>query len=156
MYVDALGLVSDAQAFAATGVSTNSIDLGVPGGTPAIQRVIGTGEPVGFGVAVDVAADFTTGDETYELQVVDDDNGALSSPRILASYPKIAAAGGGELSAGALHFCPIPQNYVPQRFLGMRALLAGTTPSVTLTAWLTAHSIFSVLARSYGRGYTIS
>lgn len=152
MYVDALGLVSDAQAFAGTAVSTNSIDLGNV--TP--RRAIGTGEPVGFGVAVDVAADFTTGDETYELQVVDDEDPALGSPRILASYPKIAAAGGGELAAGSLHFLPIPQTFVPQRYIGIRLLGGGTTPTVTLTAWLTAHSIFSVLARSYAKGYTIS
>lgn len=148
MYVDALGLVSDAQAFTAVAVSTNSIDLGNV--TP--KRVIGTGEPVGFGVAVDVAADSTT----VKLEVIMATDAALTAGIIVLMEETRLAA---DLPLGGLLFLPIPPGAPAAgylRFLGIRVTPAGGAATVTLTAWLTAHALFSVLAKPYAKGYTIS
>lgn len=146
MYLDALGLVSDAQAVSSTGVSTNTIDLGTTGPR------IGTGEPVGFGVSVDVAGDRTTGDETYVVQVIQSDNADLSSPDVIGQQTLRPEA--GDLAAGALHFLEVPQGRPFKRYLGLRYELGGTTPSITVTAWLTARKLFSIAARAYARGYS--
>lgn len=147
MYIDALGLVSDAQAFSATGVSTNSIDLGNV--TP--KREIGTGEPMGFAVAVDVALAGTT--PTLNIDVISATDGPLTAGILVHVNVNKPAA---DWPAGSLHFLPIPPGAPTQRFLGIRANLGGTTPTVTLTAWLTTWSLFSILAKSYAKGYTIS
>lgn len=145
MYMDALLLVSDAQAVSATGFSTNTIDLG------ATPPSIGTGEPVGFGLSVDTAADFTTGDETYTVEVVESDNANLSSPTVIESRAILASA----LAQGALHFIEVPQGKPAKRYLGLRYTLAGTTPSFTVTAWLTSRRLFSIAPRNYARAYSI-
>jgi hypothetical protein len=148
MYLDALLLVSNAQAVTATAVSTDKIDLGAV--TP--RRRIGTGEPMGFGVAIDVAADFTTGDETYQFNIVSDEDPALGSPTVIASFVRTAA----QLAAGSLHFLPLPQDFPQERYLGLQFVTGGTSPSVTVTAWLTAHDLFSVAAVHYAKGYVIT
>lgn len=148
MFVDALLLLSDAQAVTADAVSTNTIDLGNV--TP--KREIGTGEPMGIAVAVDVAADFTTGDETYVFELIESANADLSSPTIIASYTRTAA----QLAAGTLHFIPLPPGFPTARYLGLNYNTGGTSPSVTVTAWLTAWSLFSLKAKAYAKGYVIS
>lgn len=145
MYLDALGLVSQNQAVTTTAASTNVIDLGDV--TPA--REIGTGEPLGFGLAVDVAADGADGDETYEVQIIQSANADLSAPTVIATFPFSAA----QLTAGALFFLAIPPGFPTQRYLALQYVVGGTTPSVTLTAWLTARDLFSVAARAYAKGY---
>ena len=60
MILDSLLKFSDAQALTATADSTNVIDL-------SNDRDIGIGEPMALVVTVGVAADFTTGDETYQF-----------------------------------------------------------------------------------------
>ncbi len=156
MYIDAFLSVSVNQAVAATALSTDKIDLGNV--TP--RREIATGEAMGFGVSIGVAADFTTGDETYLFEIVQDEDPAFGSPDLMAQFPRTAAlaAGAGELFLGALFFLPLPQGLVPiERYIALRYTLGGTTPSVTIgRAWLTAHSLFSILARSYAKGYTIT
>lgn len=147
MFIDALLRVANAQAFSATAVSTDAIDLGDV--TP--KRRIGDGEDMGFGVAVDVAADFTTGDETYTLEVISSAAAALTSPTVLASRVLTAA----QLAAGSLHWLPLPKGTPTQRFLGIRATLAGTTPSVTLTSWLTTSSLFSIANQHYADAITV-
>jgi hypothetical protein len=60
---------------------------------------------------------------------------------------------------GALFFLPIPQGMTvagPLRFIGLRVTPAGGAATVTLTAWLTTHSLFSVTPRAYARGFTVS
>lgn len=148
MYLDALLLVSDAQAVTATAVATNVINLGAV--TP--RRQIGTGEAMGFGVAVDVAADFTTGDETYQFDILSDDDVAIGSPKVIASFIRTAA----ELAAGSLHFLPLPQGFPKEQYLTLRYTTGGTSPSVTVTAWLTTHTLFSLTPANYAKGYTIT
>jgi hypothetical protein len=149
MYLDAYLRVSNAQALTATAVSTDKIDLGAS----TVRRQIGTGEPMGFGLAVGVAADFTTGDETYAFEVVSDEDAALGSPTVHARYTRTAA----QLALGSLHFFPCPQDDLQlyERYLGLNYVLAGTTPTVTVTAWLTAHALFSIAARAYSKNYAV-
>lgn len=144
MFMDALLLVSDAQAFTTNQVSTNTID------TQAADTQFGTGEEMGFALSVDVAADHTTGDEVYAFDVIDDDDPALGSPRIIAHYVFLYT----ELTAGKKHFLPIPPGYPTQRYIGVQASNGGTTPTVTCTISLTLKSLFSIEPKSHPIGYT--
>lgn len=147
MYLDALTLVSDAQAFTAAAVSTNSIDLGNV--TP--KREIGTGEPMGFGVQVDVAASSTT----VLIELIMATDAALTAGIVVLSQRTFLSA---DLPAGALVFMPLPQNVAVAgalRFLGIRVTPAGGAATVTLTSWLTAHSLFSTLAKNYAKSYVV-
>ena len=87
MFIDALLLVSDAQAITADAVSTNTIDLG----NPTVKNRIGSGEPMAFAVQIDVAADFTTTDETYAIEVISSAAANLGTPTVLARYTLTAA-----------------------------------------------------------------
>lgn len=148
MYVDVLGRVCNAQAFTAAAVSTDSIDLGNV--TP--KREIATGEPMGFGISVGVAASSTT----VLVEIIQATDAALTSGIVVLAQRTFLAA---DMPLGALIFMPIPQNPTlagPLRYLGLRVTPAGGAATVTLTAWLTAHAVFSVVARSYAKGFTIS
>ena len=149
MFVDAQLLVSDAQALSATGFSTNTIDLASM--TP--QRDIAVGEGMEFNVQVDVAADATSGDETYRFDIVQSANANLSSPDVLASVTIARAT----LVAGYTFTLPIPENQITKRYLGLQYTLGGTTPSITCTAFLTLGKMSSLAKpQTYAKGYTIS
>lgn len=145
MYVDAFTLVSDSQAVSATGFSTNTIDLSNV--TP--KRDVSVGEPMGFAVSVEVAGDFTTGDETYTIQVVQSDNANLSSPDIIGQRLLTAA----QRAVGSLIFVPLGE--VTKRYIGLQYTLAGTTPSITVSAWLTTAALFSKVNTHYARNYAV-
>jgi hypothetical protein len=152
MFIDALGLVCDAQAFTAAAVSTNSIDTGLSGGvgTPP-KRNLGNGEPMGFGFSADVAASSTT----VKLEIIMATDAALTAGIVvLAEQTRLSA----DLPVGARIFMALP----PQdpaagmlRYLGVRVTPVGGAATVTLTAWLTAASLFSALAKSYGKGFAV-
>lgn len=148
MFLDALLLVSDAQAFVAAAVSTSSIDLG----NVSPKREIGTGEAMGFGFAVDVAASATT----VKLEIIMATDAALTAGIIvLAEETRL----GADLPVGGLLFLGIPPGAPAAgflRFIGVRVTPAGGAATVTLTSWLTSHALFSVMAKSYAKGYTIS
>ena len=147
MFIDALGRVSNAQAFSATAVSTDSIDLGNV--TP--NRRIGTGESLGFGMAVIVGLAGTT--PTFSFDVISATDAALTTSVVVhANYTRLAA----DLTAGSLHFFPLPPDWPRQRYLGARVNLGGTTPTITVTTWLTARDLFSVQALSYADALVIS
>lgn len=148
MFIDKFLLVSDGQAVTATAFSTDKLDMGDV--TP--RREVGTGEPMGFGVAVGVAADITTGDETYQFDIVQDEDAAFGSPTVIGSFIRTAA----QLTLGSLHWLPLPMGFPTERHLALRYTTGGTTPSVTVDAWFTAHSLFSLLAKSYKKGYVIN
>jgi hypothetical protein len=145
MRVDALNQLSDAQAFAATAVSTNTFDSGSAGNDISI------GEELALAVAVDVAADFTTGDETYELQLIQSAAADLSSPDVLASRPILASA----LTVGSTHYLPMPQGSKSKQYLGAKMVLAGTTPSVTLTIFLQPASMLDK-QKNYPNNYVVA
>jgi hypothetical protein len=146
MYVDAFLLVSDSQAVTATAFSTNTIDLSNV--TPA--RDLSQGEQLGFGINVEVAADFTTGDETYTFEVVQSANANLSSPDVLSSVVRTAA----QLTAGTLLFLPLGAP-ITKRYIGLRYTVAGTTPTITVSAWLTSRALFSMAPTHYARAYAV-
>lgn len=145
---DALMLLSDAQALTATAVSTNTIDLGNT--TP--KRDIAVGEPMELSCSVDVAADATTGDETYEFQFVSDDDAALGSPTVLCQVliPRALLVAGYQFSV------PIPQNRILERYVGARFVLGGTTPTITVTVFLQPRSMSSVKPIHYADAITVS
>jgi hypothetical protein len=148
MYIDALNLVCDAQAFVAAAVSASSINLGasVP------KRVIGTGEPMGFAFGVDVAASCTT----VKLEIIQATDDVLTAGIIvLAEATRLAA----DLPAGGLLFLGIPPNAPAAgalQYLGVRITPAGGNATVTVSAWLVPFSMFSVQPKPYAKGYTIS
>lgn len=138
MYIDAFLLVSDSQAVTVTAVSTHTIDLSNV--TP--KRDVSVGEPLGFGVGVDVAA---VADIT--LEAVESDNADLSSPTVISSVVRTMA----QLTAGSLHFVPL--GTVSKRYIGMRYTTGGT--GATLSAWLTPRDLFSKLQTYYARNYAV-
>jgi hypothetical protein len=150
MYVDSLLKVSAAQAVTASAVSTNSIDLGTPGGTGTPpKRHIGAGEAVGFAISVDVAASLTSC--TFEIIMTTD--AALSAGLIsLVTVSKLNA----DLVAGYTFFLPFP-NALPAagmlRFLGCRYVPTGGAATITVSAYLTGHNEFAALAMSYAKNY---
>lgn len=151
MYLDAHQLFSDAQALTVTAVSTNLIDLGV-------DRNIGIGEPLAVVINVDVAADNTTQDETYEFQV---QTGTTTTPILVVG--KIGFGGGGDtteyaatfLSAGARVVIPLPPTNLLDRYIRLNYVLGGTTPTITVTAHLQPMNMVQAEA-IYPKNYTIS
>lgn len=143
MILDALLMFSDAQALTATAASTNSIDLG-----PA--RNLFDGEPMAVLLQVDVAADFTTTDETYAVAIQTDDNTAFSSATVMSTQTLTAA----QLTAGAVIPIPVPTAN-PERYLRLSYTLGGTTPTVTVSAFLQPMSMLQK-NRIYADGFTIS
>jgi hypothetical protein len=129
MYLDSQLLLSDAQALTATAVSTNTID------TALATNEIGIGEPMALVFVVDTAADTVSGDETYQFQLIQSANANLSSQDVLlqtdTSYITRAT-----LVAGYKVVIPLPAGMKTKRYLGARYVLGGTTPSVTVTAFL--------------------
>ena len=143
MYTDAVLKFSDAQALTGTAVSTNVIDLGV-------DRDIGIGEAMCLAVFVGVAADYTTTDETYQFILQTDDNEAFSSATtVIAS----AAIPGNQLTLGAVVALPI--GFTNERYLRVNNVLAGTTPTITIDAFLMPLADVAGYNR-YASGYTIS
>jgi hypothetical protein len=124
MILDKLGTLCDAQALTATAISANVVDLG------AAANGLPDGEPLEVVLSVDVAADATTGDETYDVSVDTSAVVGLTTPTQLISRT-IAAA---DLAAGSKHHFPLPQGVNMLRYLGINFTLGGTTPSMTVTA----------------------
>jgi hypothetical protein len=98
MYLDAQTQICTEQAFTDDAVSENTYDCGVAG------RDIAEGEPLALVIVPTVAADYTTGDETYEFQVINDDDAALGSATAIASRTIAASL----LTVGSKHIIPIP------------------------------------------------
>lgn len=144
MFIDALGLVSDAQAFTgAATLSTGSIDLGST--TPT--RQVGTGEPLGFAFTFDVAAGSGS---TVLLEVVQADDAALSTNlEVIGTLSLLAAT----CVAGFQTFIGIPPGFPTRRYIGIRCTITSGTTTATITSWLTARDLFSVLAKPYAKNY---
>ena len=150
MYVDKETLLSDAQALTATAPSENTMDMGNV--TP--KNEVGTGEPLALVIGVDVAADHTTGNETYQFQLVQSANADLSSPDVLLQTDTtfIAAT---TLVAGYQLVIPVPPGLITKRYLGAQYTLGGTTPTITVTAMIVPlKDVKSGIL--YAKGYTVS
>lgn len=143
MFLDAFLRVSNAQAFGAAAVSTNSIDLGNV--TP--KRQIGRGEAMGFGVAITTAGTVAA----TLMEIISATDEALTAGILVHASRTIPLA---ETVAGALFFLPLPMGTPTQRYLGVRFTTAGGT--ISATVWLTAHDLFSLLPAHHASGFTIS
>ena len=150
MFLDALLVVSDAQAITVDVVSTNTIDLG----NPTVKNRVGSGEPMCFLITVDVAADGTTGDETYAFEVISSASSNLSSPTVLNRRAFLAGQH-TQLGAGAKVILDVPPFQPQQRFLGLNYDVGGTTPSITVTAALQPRSMAEESLINYSKGYTV-
>lgn len=148
MILDAQMLLSDAQALTATALSTNTFDAVIAGNN------LSTGEKLGICFTVDVAADFTTGDETYQFQVIQSANADLSAQDVLVETT-VAYLTATKLAKGYRLVLPIPPELVTKRYLGARYVLAGTTPLLTVTAEILPMS-FMQADHVYPKNFTIS
>lgn len=142
MFIDALLRVASAQAMGAGAVSASSIDLGNV--TP--KRQIGTGETMGFGVSIDVAA--TVAATTVEAISATD--AALTAGILVHGTIVIPLAAA---LAGTLWFVPLPMGTPTQRFIGIRTTTAGGT--ITVTAQLMPESMFSLAQNLYAKNYVV-
>lgn len=138
MMFDAQHLFSDAQAITADAVGTNVIDLGT-------DRSIGSGEPMCVVFCVDVAADQTTGDEDYTFEVEYASNAAQTTGRQLigrrvfeSGTPTAPAQDADLLVAGFRFYITVPPTRLSEseRYIGVRYDVTGTTPAITITAFL--------------------
>lgn len=144
MIIDSQHLFSDAQAITADAASTNYIDLGV-------ARNLFDGEPMAVVLIVDAAADGTTTDETYEFQIETDDNTSFSSPTDLLAH----SIGYAALTLASRHILPIPVGAAVERYLRLYYNVGGTSPSVTVTAFLQPLSMIQK-DKHYADNITIS
>jgi hypothetical protein len=145
MFLDVLGRVSNAQAFGAAAVSTDSIDLGATSVAPN-AREIGTGEALGFGFVVTTAG--TVANSLIEIISATD---AALTAGIISHVQRVTIL--AENVAGKAYFIPLPQGTPTQRFLGIRVTTAAGT--ISGTAWLTTHSLFSLLSKAYPKAYAV-
>ena len=130
MFIDAQQQFSSAQALTATAASTNVLDLGPI--TPNTQRRIGTGEAMSVMLCVSTAADSTTGDETYAVTLQTDADEAFGSAATVAQWTIPAS----QLTAGATIGLGVPKGVAVERYIRLNYTLGGTSPSVTLSAYL--------------------
>ena len=127
MFVDSKLEMSDAQALTATAVSTNVIP---------VSGNIGPGEPMAVAVTVNVAADTTDANETYQFVIQTATDAAFTSPVNLITTE---AFDGSTLLEGKTFMVPLGSNNLA--FLRMNYVLGGTTPSITVDAHLQPQSM---------------
>ncbi len=142
MYLDSQLQFSNAQAVTSTADSTNVVDLGV-------DHDIGKGEPMAVVITVGVAADFTTGDETYNFIVETDDNAAMTSSTIIGNVSVLTPL----LTAGDK--VVIPLGHLNERFLQVVYTTGGTTPTITVDAYLIPMSMIDGVT-NYADGFNIT
>lgn len=137
MFIDAQTQLWNAAALTASAYSTNVLDIGAPypGGTANGAAIdISAGEPLGLVLTVGVAADHTTGDETYSFEVVQAATSTISSsPDTLVAVAFTNAQAAALLFAGAVIVVPLPSGSVTKRYLGAHYTGGGTTPTITVS-----------------------
>jgi len=125
MRLDSKLQFSDAQALTVIGaVSTNVIDL-------AGDINIGKGEPMGVAIIIGVDADIGDTDETYQFSLQTATDAAFTTPVALMTTEEFD---GSTLKAGAI--IVIPVGWTNLQFLRLNSVLGGTTPTVTISAYL--------------------
>lgn len=135
---DVLNRFSDSQAITASAVGTDKIDLGV-------AMAVGVGEPMAVVFNVEVAADQTSSDEDYTFQVETFTDEAQSAGRELmgerqfeSGTPTAPAQDADLLVAGFQVVIPIPPTTIGEgaRYIGVRYITAGSSPTITVSAFL--------------------
>lgn len=157
MFLDSQNKFSDSQAVTTDAVGTNVIDL-------SVARSIGSGEPMAVMFVVEVAADQTTGDESYTFDVEYATNAAQTTGRQLmgrrifeAGTPTAPAQDADLLVAGFKFYVPVPPVTAAEdaAFIGIRYDTAGTTPIITCSLYLVPMSMVDSYA-DYANGYDIT
>ena len=143
MIVDAQNRFSDAQALTASAPSVDELDFG-------IARDMGKGEPMAVIIIVEVAADTASGNETYQIDVRTDTQADMGGTPVNIATRIIA---GADLTLGSVHVLPLPLSN--ERYLDVNYTLGGTTPSVTLSAYLQPMSMIDSTV-DYANGYSIT
>jgi hypothetical protein len=144
MILDTQNQFSSNQALAATAVSTNVIDL-------SEARQIQQGEQLGILLTVSTAADHTTGDETYQVDLQTDSAVGFGTLTTIQSFVIPAA----QLTLGARLFFPLADGLASfKEFIRLNYTLGGTTPSVTLSAYLQPQSMVDEQTL-YKSGFTV-
>ncbi len=121
-YINILGS-SQAVTTATTTRTTNTKDFGG-------DFDKGPGEAKGIMFVVEVAADYTTTDETHNFQLRTDDNTSFSSPTVLVETGAIA---GNLLTAGRRIVLALPNEN--ERYLEGAVVSAGTSPLITWSCY---------------------
>ncbi len=138
MFVDAQTQVWSSAALSVDAVSTNAYDLGPDAVANATRRDPSIGEPLCAVLTVGVAAKVSGTTETYEFQVIQADDSALTSNvEILAKYPFTTAQATALLIVGAIIVLPVPPHSVTKRYLGLQ-FDGANTPTITVSAFFTA------------------
>lgn len=145
MILDKLDKLSDNQALTATAISGNVIDLGAAGSG------LTDGEELELIIVVKTAADATTGDETYAFSCDTSAVVGLTTPTQLG-YRAIPRA---LLTAGSKHHIPLAKGVAMLRYLGVNYTLGGTTPSVTVDAYILPTSMAGDVPAHYPSGSVI-
>jgi hypothetical protein len=145
MYIDAQTLMWNATALTSDAASTNTYDTGAAGND------ISVGEPLVAVIQVDVAADYTSENETYEFQVIQSAAANLGSADILCLIQPAASL----LTVNSIVILPIPAGTITKRYLGLYFNGGGTTPTITVTAWFAPASMIQ-RDKNYADAITIS
>lgn len=124
MILDANLQFSDAQALTASAASTNSIDL-------KQDRDIGIGKELYLVVQSGAAPGGTS--PTIAIGHETDDNSSFSSAKTVATSPTLAAA---DFAVGTIYAMTWPRQN--ERYNRLYFTLGGTSPTFTVTAFLTS------------------
>ena len=135
--------LSKSQALTATGVSTDYYDSGT-------VYDWSRGEPMGVLVTVDVAADYTTEDETYSFSVETDNDSAFGSATTLVAKTVAAAS----LQVGDK--VVLPFHVGAKQNTRAAYTLGGTSPSITVTAEVKPLCDIATETSNLPSGYTVS
>lgn len=118
---------SESQALTATAASTDNVDF-------SGDFDMGPGRTLWAVVTVDVALAGTV--PTFEVEIQTDDNSGFSSATTIASSGTVTSA-----AAGTSFVIALP--YANERYLRLRYVLGGTSPTVTVTSFLTDQEPYS-------------
>jgi hypothetical protein len=148
---DAINAFASAQTLTATGFVNNlNLRLDFGGASPSS----GAGRTGGMWCTDITAIDFTSGDETYAFALLGSNDSAFGNGNVeLLAYHDFAAASAGRVIPTLLGASPaipptgiagtiikIPFTNLMQRivyrYAQCRVTIGGTTPSVTVTSWL--------------------
>ena len=143
MILDSQNRFSDSQALTATAASTDSIDLG-------FDNNVGIGEPMSVVVFLETAADDADADETYSVDLEADSVSGFGSAVVIATRAIPRGTASGEKFV-----LSVPADLSADQFLRLNYTLGGTTPSVTVSAYLVPTK-FVDNSVAYPVGYTIS